>query len=557
MRAHALNLLVFREGRRRVSGAELKSGVLLSLEEIADGAEAAPGAADLVEALLRAGELECAVADAEGVPLEAYTNLTDSLAERLVCRELRSGPHTRRLASQLELRQLRDAPVPHELWISAPEGFAYYALHPLAFAEAVSRISAPAVRMAVIGIRSIGTTLSAVTAAAARARGLHADRITVRPAGHPYNRRTELLPNQQQFVDESVRAGAAFLVVDEGPGLSGSSFLSVAEALERIGVAPDQIFLVCGHEPDIESFRAQDGPRRAWRFHWIPVSSEPRRPPEAEVFVGGGQWRQCLLPDRTLWPASWTSLERLKYLSPAGNEPRRLFKFLGFGDYGKRVLERESIVAAAGFGPGVQMERDGFASYPWMAGRPMPAGDLSSRELERLSAYCAFRASAFIGELANLDSLQHMAEHNLHELQFDLPVELRVERPVVPDGRMQPHEWLLGADRRLWKTDSGTHGDDHFFPGVTDIAWDLAGTMVEWRMSPAQAASFLDFYRRASGDDAGSRIGGFVTAYAVFRTAHCLMAANALAGSDEQARLEKAAEGYLAGLRLQAASNFA
>src|SRR5262249_23010430 len=157
---------------------------------------------------------------------------------------------------------------------------------------------------------------------------------TVRPTGHPYNRRTELLWNQPQFVQEWARERAAFLVVDEGPGLSGSSFLSVAEALERTGVAPDQIFLVCSHEPDIESFRAEDGPRGALPFHWIPVSPEPRRPLQAEVFVGGGQWRQCLLPDRSLWPPSWTSLERLKYLSPAGNELQKLFKFLGFGDYG-------------------------------------------------------------------------------------------------------------------------------------------------------------------------------------------------------------------------------
>ena len=29
------------------------------------------------------------------------------------------------------------------------------------------------------------------------------------------------------------------------------------------------------------------------------------------------------------------------------------------------------------------------------------------------------------------------------------------------------------------------HGDDHFFPGPTDIAWDLAGTIVEWELAPA------------------------------------------------------------------------
>src|SRR5215471_16437659 len=151
MRARALNLLVFREGRRPVPGGKLKSVLLHSLEQIADGLEQEPGADDLIDTLLRAGELECAVADAATVPLETYTSLTDLLAERLVGRDPRLGPHELRSLC----KALAEAPVPHELWISAPEGFAYYALHPLAFAEVVSRIPALAGCLAVIGIRSI------------------------------------------------------------------------------------------------------------------------------------------------------------------------------------------------------------------------------------------------------------------------------------------------------------------------------------------------------------------------------------------------------------------
>jgi hypothetical protein len=542
-----------------VSGAELKSALLRRLERISEDLEREPGSDDLVETLLRAGELECAVADADCAPLGTYTDLTDHLAERLVGRNLGSEPHLARLASpwhwQVELRPLQKAlaaaPIPHVLCISAPEGFAYYALHPLAFAEVVSKIAAPAGCMAFIGIRSIGTTLSAMTAAAARARGLWAGRITVRPAGDPYNRRTEFSLQQSQFIERARQAGAVFLVVDEGPGLSGSSFLSVADALERAGVSSDEIVLVCGHEPDIHAFRAEDGPRRAQRFRWMPVSPEPRRPAGAEVFVGGGQWRPCLFSDRMLWPASWINFERVKYLS-AGKGSHKLFKFLGLGDYGKRVLERENTIAAAGFGPWVQSERDGFASYSWIPGRPMAAEDLSRQELERLAAYCAFRCGAFPGEPTDPAALQHMAEHNLHELKLELPVELRVARPVMADGRMQSHEWLRADEGRMLKTDSGSHGDDHFFPGVTDIAWDLAGAIVEWRMNAEQVESFLDLYRRAGGDDASSRIGGFVTAYAAFRSAYCRMAANALQGSDEQARLEEAAAQYAATLALRA-----
>lgn len=109
---------------------------------------------------------------------------------------------------------------------------------------------------------------------------------------------------------------------------------------------------------------------------------------------------------------------------------------------------------------------------------------------------------------------------------------------------MQPHEWLVTQEGRLLKTDSGSHGDDHFFPGPTDIAWDLAAAIVEWRMNDQQAAEFLDLYQSASGDDASARIGGFIKAYAVFRSAYCLMAANAMSGSDEEVRLVRVAGEY-------------
>jgi hypothetical protein len=111
---------------------------------------------------------------------------------------------------------------------------------------------------------------------------------------------------------------------------------------------------------------------------------------------------------------------------------------------------------------------------------------------------------------------------------------------------MQPHEWLQPRGGAMLKTDSGGHGDDHFFPGVADIAWDLAGAIVEWRMSAAESEAFLARYRLASGDDASSRVHDFITAYAAFRSAYCKMAAHALTESNEQARLERAAEEYRA-----------
>jgi hypothetical protein len=540
MRAGALNLLVFREDRRRVRGAELKAALLRDLDFLRG-----PGSLDQITSLLlRAGELECAAADAGSAPTplcpaQPFMNITDRLAEALVSAE--------RLGDGEALsKALGACRAPDEVQVAPAEGFAYYGLHPLAFADVLDKIPVLPASVAVVGIRSIGTTLSAVTAAAVRVKGIKAERITVRPAGHPYNRRTQFSPAQMKFVQRLLACGADFLVVDEGPGLSGSSFLSVSEALVEAGVSREKIMLICGHEPDFDSLCADDGPRRARRFRWLAISPEPRRPAGAEIFVGGGQWRSRLFREQGEWPASWISFERLKYLSSAGDAEAKLFKFIGLGHYGDRVLEREEKVAAGGFGPSPQRESEGFASYAWISGRPMCAEDLSEDGLARLAAYCAFRAEAFASEAADINALEQMAEHNLRQVGFEQEVALRLERPVLADGRMQPHEWLCTPQGKILKTDSGSHGDDHFFPGFTDIAWDLAGAIVEWKMNPAQAETFLETYRRASGDDASSRIADFITANAVFRCAYCLMAAKAIHGNEEQERLERAAMQYRA-----------
>jgi hypothetical protein len=470
-----------------------------------------------------------------------HSDITDRLAEKLV------SPRAPLDVPALT-RSLARAPAIPALSFSPPEGFAYYGLNPLAYADVLDsvldKISIHGRQIGVVGIRSIGTTLSAVVAAAARARVLEAHRITVRPAGHPYNRETRLSAQQLDFVSKLAAANALFLVVDEGPGLSGSSFLSVAEALVHAGVSQDGIMLVCGHQPDFDTLRTNDGPKRARHFRWVAVASEARRPAQAELFIGGGNWRKLMLSEEQIWPASWITFERLKYLSAAENPERRFFKFAGLGHYGEAVIERELTAAEAGFAASPQVEPYGFVSYPLFTARPMQAADISASVLTRLAEYCAFRADTFRCELANLDALRQMVEHNLGQLGFDSPVALNLERPVIADGQMQPREWALFPNGRMLKTDSGSHGDDHFFPGATDIAWDLAGAIVEWGMNAAQAEMFLETYRRAGNDDIRQRIDDFITAYTAFRCSYCLMAANAMQASEEQPRLEQSAAEY-------------
>lgn len=121
---------------------------------------------------------------------------------------------------------------------------------------------------------------------------------------------------------------------------------------------------------------------------------------------------------------------------------------------------------------------------------------------------------------------------------------LAVERVAVVDGRMAPHEWLRRPDRTIAKSDGIAHGDDHFFPGPTDIAWDLAGTIVEWRLDASATDRFLQSYQRASGDDPRARLAAWTHAYAAFRLAFTTVGANAARGTPEAPRLARDVAAY-------------
>src|SRR5437868_8656987 len=268
-------MLVFREGRRLVAGPPVYRNFVSQLRD-----DRALSGERLLELLLRAGELECALADAASPAARQIEGITDALADSMVSGAPRQvSPH------------LEDRNVPRELTVSRPEGFAYYALHPLNYADAVESMSLPS-PVALIGIRSIGTTLSAVVAAAARKAGRAADRITVRPQGHEWDRQLRFTSEQQQWIEEHLRSGAQFLVVDEGPGLSGSSFLAVGEALVEARVGVHDIRFICSAEPDVHALRALDAANRWKRFRAC-IVPEPSRTPTGEYFALG-KWRESI-----------------------------------------------------------------------------------------------------------------------------------------------------------------------------------------------------------------------------------------------------------------------
>jgi hypothetical protein len=236
-------------------------------------------------------------------------------------------------------------------------------------------------------------------------------------------------------------------------------------------------------------------------------------------------------------------MERSKFISDDG---QRLFKFHGYGRFGEEVGARVNTIAQAGFGPEYLGPKQGFGCTSIVPGRSAKRADLSPVLLSRMAEYCAFRAGHITTDYASTSELKRAVEANW-EFEFGSNIEpglkLDIVKPVIADGKMQPHEWIITAEKAL-KVDSETHGDDHFFPGPTDIAWDLAGGIVEWGMNPEQARTFLRHYQQLAGDDAGKRMPSYLLAYATFRFAYCKMAAQAMAGTPDEVLLTRDYQAY-------------
>jgi len=532
--------LVYREGKEQVSSALLLRELSSAVAKLSANPQEA-----YLGALLRAGELECALSDAARDDAIFGAAVIDLIAD-LACGVEYSGP-----AIQNAQALLVKISASGKLTVSRPEGFAYYALHPLDFADLISASRIVALAAFVVGIRSIGTTLSAVVAA--RLRGMHipVQRTTVRPFGHPYDRRTEFRPEQRIAISKALGNGSVFLICDEGPGRSGSSFLSVADALEREGLSRERIVLLCSHEPDPEALCAPDAAAR-WRRYRCAANGMPKRlPPEAGECLGGGEWRRVLIPTGVPWSATWPQLERLKYLS---RDSSAVFKFEGYGPYGETVRRREESLSESRFGLKYLGQTSGFGSHPLLREPEMSAADVSPAFLTHMARYCAWRTIQFKTDVSDrhVHQLETMAATNL-ESEFGCLLDLRlpVERLAICDARMQPSKWRAAGDDSWVKLDASTHGDDHFFPGPTDIAWDLAGACVEWNLTGQCRQSFLNEYRRASGDKPFTRLPEYELAYVAFRLAWCRMAASSVQGTEDETRLLREYQRYRSAAELR------
>ena len=442
------------------------------------------------------------------------------------------------------------------------EGFAHYATYPEGFwAAARGLAGVPPSR--VLGIRSIGATLAPCVASALGA-GLP---ITVRPEGHPFARVVAPGPR----AEAAMRAGsdAAWAIVDEGPGLSGSSFGAAADALARAGVAPDRLVLFPSHAGPPGPM-ASEAHRGLWRGarsavrsfedlwlagarpgtalqDWVGDITGPLlKPPED---VAGGRWRALQFSDERAWPAVDRQNERRKFLL-RGRDGDVLLRFAGLGAFGRAKADRARSLAAAGFCLAPLASRHGFLVEPWRHDlHPMTARDVRRPAmLDRLADYLALRARRFpaaAGSGASPAALLAMARANVAEALGEaaaggvdrwsgrVPALAAAATPVAIDGRLAPHEWLQDRAGHAVKTDALDHCCGHDLVGCQDIAWDVAGAATEWDLDDDQIEALREGVGRRSGRACHAELVAFFRiAYPAFRIGGLTLACGRETGAE-------------------------
>lgn len=468
-------------------------------------------------------------------------------------------------------------PLPEIVELRSPEGYAFYAVFPESYLKAASGLdrSRPT---KVIGIRSIGTGLAALVSAEVGA-GIP---LTVRPVGDPFRR--ELSVATRDAAALAADAETDFAVVDEGPGLSGSSFGAVADFLEDWGVVPERIQFFPSHAGDLGP---QASPRHGerWRTakrHVVdfdalvlraPVSAHRLEnwvtdlvgePIEPLVDISGGAWRAHRFPGETLWPAAHLQQERRKFLLRA-ESGTWLLKFIGLGEEAQAKVRRAQALAKAGFCPPVAGYRHGFLVERWIDdATPLSAGDRPA--VGRVAEYLAFRASNFPASAesgASLARLFKMARHNTR-LGLGEEAASRLDRwagrvatlegavsRAETDNRLHLWEWLRLPDGRVLKTDAVDHSAAHDLIGCQDVAWDVAGAVTELELSADEEAELHARLQAKSGRAIDGELSALLgLCYLAFQLGYCTLAAQSLAGFPEEARrLTLAAARYGARLR--------
>jgi hypothetical protein len=341
-------------------------------------------------------------------------------------------------------------------------------------------------------------SLAALVAAALRAPPA----TSVRPVGQPFMREIK--------ADPSIAGGSlgdensCFAIVDEGPGLSGSSFAAAATWLARQGVDLRRIHFFASHggEPGAAASSTSLNIWKACSRH--PARAEDvlfghhgLRSWVAEQ-VGPLQGALTQLP-QTIAVHRVAGFERPKFLV-RGQEQNWLIKFTGLGEIGQRKFRDARALGQAGFSPPAKAVCHGFLVQHWVSGQPLAAAPKSrAQHIRLLAEYLSFRSQrlgtpsggASIEQLCDmatnntLEALGRAAANRLKRRLSSFGAVDALIEPVRTDNRMHVWEWIRHKGGVI-KIDAIDHCEAHDLIGCQDIAWDVAGSAIEHKLSASE-----------------------------------------------------------------------
>ncbi|WP_375757151.1 hypothetical protein [Corallococcus exercitus] len=354
--------------RARLRGlATLRSGLERHAELVTLFIEASVLAQGLLDA-----DAEASGEDEAGPRSQAWLALPQELA-RLLSETWDGGTPSATAALEL-LESIEQSELPARVKLKEPEGYAHFALYPELYLESARASRLPG-STRVVGVRSIGTGLACIVAVGL---GASTPPITVRPVGPPFERQLRPGPRLTREL-EAVAHADAVAIVDEGPGLSGSSFGAVADFLEARGMPRERLHFFPSHAGPPGPMASEHHRARWTQVHrhtmdfdlcaarlpaWVEDLTGPAIAPLEDISAGA--WRSHTFPDPRDWPAVHTQQERRKYLLTT-ERGTFLLRFAGLGIPAEHRAHRARQLAEAGFTPPVEGLRHGFLVQPWLA----------------------------------------------------------------------------------------------------------------------------------------------------------------------------------------------
>lgn len=443
------------------------------------------------------------------------------------------------------------------LQIKVPEGFEFYTLYPEQYCFAACKwcshhVSVPPRKKAVvIGLRSIGTSLSALVATTLEVVGWETLRFTVRPRGNPFER-------EANIPDIDLTDIAQVLIVDEGPGISGSSLTAVVQVLLEKSFPLECITLFPGHAGEPGCF-ASPRVRSIWssipkqivtldELHWnnrsLPelLTSKSEEMFHPAVFDGiedlsAGLWRRHAYPNASEWPCICLTFERTKYLCSASGSLAIIWKFIGLGSLNEKCSNSYDLVRRSQVGPTKNLHLpvlglfNGFMALPWIGGRRLLCSDASNPLILGTIAQHIIASSipsqseernaaeiTRLGQMLQGNTMESLGERYAHCINRSIGVALNQSPGLnYGDGHLGPHEWIQTPQGALFKVDNFGHRIDHTIVGTQSILWDIAGATIEWKMNRITSAAFYSIIESAGVAIPPDALTFYRMAYAAFR----------------------------------------